>query len=121
MWRIGLICQCVTFYVSWRNRRVPVLQSLLRWIPSHLLLVIEKFAHSHSTHESPDISSPIPDKQRRPSLLHPQFKIPRVEWANVLHRIEQGEPLRQIAKSYDVSYESVRRVIRAARREATEN
>ena len=44
-----------------------------------------------------------------------------MEWTNVLSRIEQGEPLRQIAKSYDVSYESVRRVIRAARREAKES
>ena len=68
--------------------------------------------------ESLDISSPIPKKQRRLSLLKSQFKIPRLEWANVLSRIEQGEPLRQIAKSYDVSYESVRRVVRVARREA---
>jgi transposase-like protein len=34
----------------------------------------------------------------------------------VLHRIEQGETLRQIAKDYSVSYETIRRTIRAARK-----
>jgi len=34
----------------------------------------------------------------------------------VLQRVEQGEPLRHIARDYGVSYETVRRVLRAARR-----
>ena len=34
----------------------------------------------------------------------------------MLQRVEQGEPLRHIARDYGVSYEAVRRVLRAARR-----
>ncbi len=42
------------------------------------------------------------------------------EWPTVLRRIDQGEPLRQVARDYDVSYEAVRRVVRATRKlEAT--
>ena len=45
----------------------------------------------------------------------PRWKIPPSEWATVLQRVEQGEPLRHIARDYGVSYEAVRRVLRAAR------
>ena len=55
-----------------------------------------------------------------PEHLHtgadPRWKIPPSEWGIVLQRVEQGEPLRLIARSYGVSYEAVRRVLRAARR-----
>jgi len=44
-----------------------------------------------------------------------QWKIPPSEWDSVLRRAEH-ESLRQIARDYDVSYEAVRRVIRAARK-----
>lgn len=46
----------------------------------------------------------------------PRWKIPPSAWGTVLQRVEQGEPLRQIARDYGVSYEAVRRVLRAARR-----
>ena len=46
----------------------------------------------------------------------PRWKIPHAEWGTVVQRIEQEEPLRQIAHDYGVSYEAVRRVLRAARR-----
>jgi uncharacterized protein (DUF433 family) len=46
----------------------------------------------------------------------PRWKIPPAEWATVLQRVEQGEQLRQVAHDYGVSYEAVRRVLRAARR-----
>jgi len=45
----------------------------------------------------------------------PRWKIPPSEWAAVLQRVEQGELLRHIARDYGVSYEAVRRVLRAAR------
>jgi hypothetical protein len=44
----------------------------------------------------------------------PRWKIPPSAWATVLQRIEQGELLRHIAHDYGVSYEAVRRVLRAA-------
>ena len=54
--------------------------------------------------------------QRRPGPANPQWKIPRSEWLVVLHCVDQGETYRQIASRYGVSYETVRRVVRAARR-----
>ncbi len=45
----------------------------------------------------------------------PKGKIPASEWPIVLHRIDQGEPLRKVASDYGASYETVRRVIQAAR------
>jgi len=45
-----------------------------------------------------------------------QWKIPPSEWDRVLRRAEY-ESLRQIARDYHVSYEAVRRVIRAARKQ----
>src|SRR6266567_4615993 len=52
--------------------------------------------------------------QRRPAS-DPHWKIPVAQWPTVLHRIDQGEPLRKVAGAYGVSYEAVRRVLRAAR------
>ena len=56
------------------------------------------------------------------SQLHPgpaqaQWKIPRSDWPEVLRRVGQGETYRHIASSYDVSYEAIRRVVRAGRNE----
>jgi molybdenum-dependent DNA-binding transcriptional regulator ModE len=36
------------------------------------------------------------------------------KWASVLRRIDQGQSLRQVARDYGVSYEGVRRAVRAA-------
>ena len=52
-------------------------------------------------------------EQRRPGS-DPHWKIPVPEWSTVLHRITQGVTLRKVASDYNVSYEAVRRVIRAA-------
>ena len=60
----------------------------------------------------------ITEVQRRPGPSHPQWKILHSEWPDVLRRIEQGETLRQIASHYDVSYEAVRRVVKAAYEES---
>jgi hypothetical protein len=50
---------------------------------------------------------------------NPQWKIAPSEWPAVLRRVGQGETLRMIANDYGVSYESVRRVVRAARVQKT--
>ena len=48
------------------------------------------------------------------ALADPRWKIPPSAWATVLQRVEQGEPLRHIARDYGVSHETVRRVLRVA-------
>ena len=57
-------------------------------------------------HKSKHVNPPIP-----------LFKIPRSDWPQVARRVAQGESLRQIARSYHTSYEAVRRVLNAARKE----
>ena len=59
----------------------------------------------------------ISGPQRRPGPDNPQWKIPHAEWPVILRRVGQGETYRQIARHYGVSYEAVRRVVKAARRE----
>ncbi len=56
-------------------------------------------------------------EQRYPGTDDPHGKIPVAEWPTVLHRIDRGEPLRKVAIDYGVSYEAVRHVIRAARKQ----
>lgn len=58
-----------------------------------------------------------PAKPPHPNPPIPLFKIPPAQWPAVLQRVAQGESLRQIARSYDTSYEAVRRVLSAARKE----
>ena len=57
----------------------------------------------------------ITEVQRRPGPSIPQWKIPQLEWPDVLQRVKRGETLRQLASYYGVSYETVRRVVIAAR------
>ena len=56
-------------------------------------------------------------KQRRPGPAHPNYGIPPTQWPDILRRIEQGEPLRQIAKDYDVSYQMVWRISHTAHKQ----
>jgi len=61
----------------------------------------------------------LPHKQHvNPPI--PLFKIPPSEWPFVLQRVAQGESLRQIARSYHTSYEAVRRVLNATRKDLME-
>jgi hypothetical protein len=62
-------------------------------------------------------SNPPPIIQhRRPGPKHPAYGIPDSEWPAVLYRvIEKKESLRTVATEYGVSYETIRRIIRAAR------
>ena len=61
--------------------------------------------------------SSSPRKQRRPGPAHPHYGIPPEKWPDVLHRIEQADSLRQVAQDYGVSYETVRRTVKVARKQ----
>jgi hypothetical protein len=112
-----------------RNRRASTHRSPLAHIPLEKLcsgrrgdlLVYQEHAATSSLQDDqftsalddpilvslPDYPQAVPD---------PRWKIPPSAWATVLQRVEQGEPLRHIARDYGVSYEAIRRVLRAARR-----
>ncbi|HZT99029.1 MAG TPA: hypothetical protein VFA10_05185 [Ktedonobacteraceae bacterium] len=59
----------------------------------------------------------MPATPRHPGPTKPRRAIPSEEWPTVLRRVvENQEPLRQVARDYGVSYETIRRIIRAARK-----
>ncbi len=96
-------CYLASKQASWRrNRRESDSLSPLRWVPQSVLLVstVEIVSPKH-----PHVNPPPPP-----------FKVPRTEWPRVVQRVAQGESLRQVARSYRVSYEAIRRILAAARR-----
>ncbi len=111
-----------------RNRRASTHRSHLARIPLEKLFLSGGdllVYQEHATISSPR-DDPFAAALDHPRLLSisghfqatpdPRWKIPPSEWRTVLERVEQGEPLRHIAPDYGVSYEAVRRVLRAARR-----
>ncbi len=111
-----------------RNRRASNHRSHLARIPLEKLfsgrgdlLVYQAHAATSSPLDDPFTSAlddpllvSLPDHPH--GVADPHWKIPPSAWATVLQRVEQREPLRHIARDYGVSYEAVRRVLRAARR-----
>jgi len=52
-------------------------------------------------------------KHRRPGPKHPNYGIPTELWPSIVHRVvEQKDPLRTVAAAYDVSHETIRRIMR---------
>jgi hypothetical protein len=86
-----------------------------------MLLSLQSPANAGNAPASSADTAPLfvfpPHKQRRPGPDTPRRGIPPEQWPDVLGRIEQGESLRQVAKSYGVSYETVRRVLQATRKQ----
>ena len=113
---------------SHRNRRASNHRSHLARIPLDVLssgkvdlLLYQEHAATFSPQDdlfTSALDDPIlvslPDHPH--TAADPRWKIPPSQWGIVLQRVEQGEPLRRIARDYGVSYEAVRRVLRAARR-----
>ena len=104
------------FTIVRRNRRASIHRSHLSLVPLEKLFPgrNDLLVYGHPNIDLPDTSS-LP--QRRPGPDDPHWKIPATEWPIVLHRIDQGEPLRKVASDYGVSYETVRRVIQAVQAE----
>ena len=99
-----------------RNNRglglvAPNLRSPLALVPLNVLL------SSDIDDNQEGINREVRTSQRRPGSADIQWKIPRSERPVILQLVDQGESLRLIASYYRVSYEAVRRVVRAARDE----
>lgn len=58
----------------------------------------------------------VPPQHEHINPAPPPYKVPRAEWPRVVQRVAQGESLRQVAHSYQVSYEAIRRILSVARR-----
>jgi DNA invertase Pin-like site-specific DNA recombinase len=63
----------------------------------------------------------VPPKREHINPPPPSYKVPRAEWPHVVQRVAQGESLRQVARSYHVSYEAIRRILVTARRHHTQS
>jgi hypothetical protein len=51
-------------------------------------------------------------KRRRPGPKQPNYGIPAELWPTVVHRVvEQKEPLSTVAAAFDVSRETIRRIV----------
>lgn len=64
-----------------------------------------------------NVDHPLPPAtRRRPGPAKPKHGIPPTEWPNVFRRVtENQEPLRKVADDYEVSHETIRRVVHAVR------
>ncbi len=117
-----------TFYLK-RNRRDFNPRSPLARIASEALFEYQNVeGENEQSQELQQPSQPRPHRrksaldsqteiiqQRYPGPPQPKWKIPPSEWQTIVNRIEQNhEPLRQVARDYEVSYETIRRVLKAA-------
>ena len=51
-------------------------------------------------------------KRKRPGPKQPNYGIPADLWPTVVQRVvEQKEPLRSVAAAYDISHETIRRIL----------
>jgi site-specific DNA recombinase len=117
----------------------PVFQYLLRLVhgieekegDSSLLLIQKNCQMIHEIPPAPSVAISQDDtangchpvlllpgrrRQRRPGPAHPNYAIPREHWPDVLHRVDKGESYRQIAQTYQTSYQSVYRMVQKMRR-----
>src|SRR6266581_747532 len=106
-------------YLCDRNRRVSVTLSptLTLFLEPHgkLYLKLQQVLAQLQM----NANTPLPPaKRRRLGPAKSKHGIPPKEWPTVLRRItENQEPLRKVAGDYGVSYETIRRVVRAARKQ----
>jgi hypothetical protein len=79
-------------------------------IPSGVLY--QKVQRLLAEDATPEGSHPPVMEYRRPGPKHLTYRIPTSEWPNVVGRIEeQKESLRTVAAAYDVSHETIRRIM----------
>jgi hypothetical protein len=121
----------VTRHWSNRNRRAMNHRSHLALIPidklfanlSAILVYTSKPGADCTQSSDPftrtlDNPAIISFAQRHPGPDEPYWKIPVSEWPNVVRRVvENQEPLCKVAGDYGVSYETVRRVVKAMQRQ----
>jgi hypothetical protein len=71
-----------------------------------------KVQHLLAGDELVQSSNPPLLKRLRPGPKHPNYGIPADLWPTVVQRVvEQKEPLRTVAAAYDVSHETIRRIM----------
>lgn len=106
---------------DWSHQRLAPVEKEMRADCNDTLVHTPQSGSDYT--QSGDLCEHAPDhppalSQRRPGPVQSSRKIPAAEWPNVLRRvIENRESLRKVAGDYGVSYETVRRLVRAANTE----
>ena len=116
-----MISYTLFYNKSLRNRRASATLSpvLIHFVSASSFL--SQKLQQVLTHLQGNGNTPLPlVTRRRPGPAKPKYGIPPVEWPVVQRRvIENQEPLRRVADDYGVSYETIRRVVRAVRKQTT--
>ena len=101
--------------INRRNRRAS---ASLSPVLSHFLAPHGKlFQRLLALEQVPGSIPSLLTAQEHPVPREPQHGIPVEEWPKVVRRVsENREPLRQVAADYGVSYETIRRLLRAFRK-----
>ena len=76
-------------------------------------------AHEGEVEQASPLTASLPrmlPAQSRSVPENPKWKISPTQWPMLLHRIEQGTPLRELAREYDVTWATIRRVEQIGRR-----
>ena len=103
--------------MPWRNRRASAtLSPVLIHFTSSSSYLSQKLQQVLAQLKV-DSNTPLPLMAgRRSGLSKPKHGIPPAEWPTVQRRVlENQESLRQVARDYEVSHETVRRVLLASR------
>src|SRR5712692_8493025 len=110
----------MNYTIDRRNRRASAsLSPVLIHFHSPSSFLYQKLQQRLQQDPSGVNHCPLPITHRHPGPAKPQHGILPVEWPTVLRRvIENQEPLRKVAEDYGVSYETVRRIVLAARKQS---
>jgi site-specific DNA recombinase len=102
-----------------RNRRATAsLSPVLIHFHSPSSFLYHMFQQRLQQDQNHVVDSMLPITNRHPGPAKPCYEIPAEEWPTVLRRvIENQEPLRKVADDYGVSYETIRRIVIAARKQ----
>lgn len=77
----------------------------------------------HSTTPESDVQAVLifpQRKQRHPGPDTPHRGVPPEQWPDVLRRVEQGDSVRELARDYHVSYQTIHRIVQAMRKRGEE-
>ena len=103
-WCSGLTCGPVKAEIAGSN---PVASALTKVVDNHKL-------HERQEIVDPLYYSPVPAYSPHAAFPATSIRLPAAEWAGIVELYMNGESLRQVAKKYGVSHETIRSIVKRA-------